>query len=115
MRWRYILGALLGAFVGFVGQIAADFFLLENFGDSSHMGKPCSAYTAIFGSGTEAAVAKYYPHSSLGQARLLFCQGILLMWLTTSADRYYRTAAVVCVVTVPAMLVCDRLTHRQAK
>lgn len=95
MHRRYIIGALLGALLGFFGFCVTDFV---TGGLSGHW----------WDGSLDRELAKHLPEHQVQYARNLVYEAMVLSWLKERAELAGRTAAIAACIAISSMLAADR-------
>ena len=96
MHRRYIIGALLGALLGFFGFCVTDFV---TGGLSGHW----------WDGSIERELAKHLPEHQVQYARNLLYEAMVLGWLKERAELAGRTATIAACIGISYVLSADRL------
>ncbi len=99
MHRRYIIGALLGALLGFVGLGVTDLVTYSQRARANWFD----------GSLDRTIAAEHVPAQHVPQARTLFLQGLFLYWLIQRGELAGSTTAIAACLGISAVLATDRL------
>ncbi len=102
MYRRYIIGALLGAFLGFVGFCITDCVIVSQ-GD----------HLSLFDGSIDRYVAEKVSAQDVRQGRNLILQGAFLYWLISKGEFAGRAAAVGACLGISFVLAVDRFRQFQ--
>jgi hypothetical protein len=106
MRWRYVIGSLLGGILGATTQLAADFFCSAAEGHTMFE-------TACFIEQDPKFSKRFAGHR--GEARALAYQGFMLAWLLYRGQESSRSAMVGAFLLCLGMLVADSRKKKNGK
>lgn len=107
MDWRYIKAALICGVLGFIGQFIGDFFCyrLDNRG--------LTAYKySVSPSSQQVAMAPYRSADRAAASRMLW-QLLFLGWLYERSEVAVRSAAIVALLGVSAIMGADQIRARR--
>ncbi len=111
LRRKYIIGALLGLLLGFIGQLTVDFFFahfLEHRGEIQDV----TAYQVILENETKGARDARLKRF-LGHVRPLLLQGLFLCWLAQRGEVACRTSLIVALLVIASMHTAEQYRQKR--
>lgn len=114
MRWKYIKIALLGAVLGFFGQMLCDFFMPTNGFEPEKPGekRAQSAFQMLCMLHEDEDETRPYNETFMSKADPLIFQVIALCWIAKRSEVALRTSAISALLLVAIVRTVEHLKRK---